>query len=407
MRHKPALHLHGVRRKSLVAAALAVTGFAGLAFAQVTPAMADPTMTYVAVGSDTIQDVDNQFAIDAGGNLLGSYNAVNPVTQVAHEIITPTKVAGTNCSFTRPNGSGEGVAALGASTGNPNTPAPAGTPPQAGCVDIARSSSGPATSSPNGAFVYIPFAIDAVAGSTGPATAGTLGGVNAVATNITQANLFSKPDLVNLYACNNVTVNGVTYNPNTAAAGQQQIDLYIPQPGSGTRKFWEGQLSITSDNPLPACVHDHIVAGASTGASVEEHDGTAVATDANGFGPFSAAQWIAQRNGHNDRRHGAQLANLAATAGGTAVSPFTGGNPATGSLNLNFPIVREVFNVVPFAKVSGAGADPGLVSLFVGTGSTTCSDSLQIRSYGFATLPATSTTFDPCGSIANPTLRAF
>ena len=97
----------------MVALGTAVVGFTGLVLAQTTPALADPTVTLVAVGSDTIQDVYNAFSLDASGNLLGSYNAVNPVTQVAHEIITPADgTSGANCSFTRPNGSGEGVANL-------------------------------------------------------------------------------------------------------------------------------------------------------------------------------------------------------------------------------------------------------------------------------------------------------
>jgi phosphate transport system substrate-binding protein len=232
--------------------------------------------------------------------------------------------------------------------------------------------------------------------STGPATGGVVGGVTTVATNLTSVDGFAKTDLQSLYACNNVTVGGITYNPNTAGAGQQQVDLYIPQAGSGTRNFWAGQMGINATTP-PACVHDTIVAGTLTGTIVEEHDGKAVATDPNGFGPFSISQWIGQRNGHNDRRHGAVLHNI----GG--VSPFANGQP-TGSLNTAFPITREVFNVVQFSRISGGTAEPGLVALIVGTGSGLCQDSLQIRSYGFGTLSAT--TPDTCGAVTTAH-RAF
>lgn len=400
MKRKPDLHLRGAKRKGIAAASLAMLGFTGLALAQVTPAMADPTEIYVATGSDTTQDVMNQSAIDSSGNTLGSYNAVNPVTQAAHEIITPVKATtGVNCSFARPNGSGEGVAALRFSV-NPASGATPPTPaPQQGCIDIARSSSDQGSNQSNtGQFVYIPFALDGVTMSTGPATGGVVGGVTTVATNLTGTSIdaFTKTDLQNLYACNNVTVGGVTYNPNTAGAGQQQVDLYIPQAGSGTRNFWAGQMLINATTP-PACVHDTIVAGALTGQIVEEHDGKAVATDPNGFGPFSISQWIGQRNGHNDRRHGAVLHNI------NGISPFANGLP-TGNLNTAFPITREVFNVVQFSRVSGGSADAGLVALLVGTGSGLCQDSLQIRSYGFGTLSAS--TPDTCGAVTTAH-RAF
>jgi len=377
------------RIRTLMAVGTAILGFTGLAIAQAGPASADPTQVYVTVGSDTTQDVMNQYALDLAGNELGSFNAVNPVNQTPHEIITPVNKAAGNCSFTRPNGSGEGLAALRKSINQATTAAQLAAPPQANCIDFSRSSSGPGTNQSNtGDLVYIPFALDAVAGSVGPT--GT--------TAITQANLFTLADLVNLYKnCVNVTEGGVTYNPNTAGAGQTQINLYIPQSGSGTRNFWATTLGF-SNTTLPPCVHDTIVAGPNATHIVEEHDGTAVSTDPNGFGPFSIAQWISQRNGHNDRRHGALLTNI----GGT--SPFSNGNPNTGSLNTAFPITREVYNIVKFSKVSGAGADPALVGLLVGAGSALCQDQFTIIGYGFALLGAGTT--DQCGSIAN-TLRAF
>jgi phosphate transport system substrate-binding protein len=405
---KSLIHLRGRRLRSrrlqgLVAVTTTVVGLAGFAVAQASPALADPTQSYVSVGSDTIQDVSNQFAIDVAGNQLGSYNAVNPVTGAAHELITPAKASnGANCSFTRPNGSGEGVNALRYSINPSTTATQLAVPPQQGCIDIARSSSAPGgNASTSGQLIYIPFALDAVTGATGPSTAGTIGGVNAVATQITTADSFTLADLVNLYKnCATVTEGGVTYNPGTAGAGQVQINLYIPQAGSGTRSFWANTLNFSNTAP-PACVHDTMVAGADTGLPVEEHDGTAVATDPNGYGPFSIAQWISQRNGHNDRRHGAVVHNI----GGT--SPFSNGNPATGALNTAFPITREVYNVVQYDRVVNTGDgkfDAGLAAMLAGTNSSLCQDSFHIQNYGFALLGASTT--DTCGSTAS-SLRAF
>jgi hypothetical protein len=374
----------------------ATLSFAGLAIAHAGPASADPTEKYVAVGADTTQDVMDQYAIDLSGNELGSYNAINPVTGAAHEVITPVKAGPPteNCDFTRPNGSNEGLAALRYSINPSTTAAQLADPPQQGCVDIGRASNGPGSNqSPTGALVYIPFALDAVTGATGPAS-GT--GVTA----LTTAGSFTVTDLVNLYKnCENVTEGGVTYNPNTATAGQVQIDLYVPQPGSGTLTFWAGTLGFSSTT-LPACVHDQIVAGPDTGTLVEQNDGTAVATDPNGYVPFSVAQWISQRNGHDDQRHGAVIQDI----GG--ISPFSNGNPATGTLNTVFPITREVYNIVQYSRVQTGNAafDPNLADLLVGTGSSLCQDTFTITGYGFALLGSGTT--DQCGSIAS-TLRAF
>src|SRR5215472_10182669 len=279
MRLKPP-SLRKPRVRIMLAAGMAVLGFSGLALAQATPALADPTVTLVATGSDTIQDVYNQFGTDAAGNLLGSYDAVNPVTAAAHEIITPVDgSAGVKCSFARPNGSGEGVADLRlalnpASSNGGAAPAPVAG---AGCVDIGRSSSGPGSLQSNtGPVVYVPFALDAVAGATGPAgcpgtacasyqytyTNGSTQTVTATpaVSVLANAGMFTTHDLQTLYKnCTPVTAGGVTYDP-TGATGTK-IDLYVPQPGSGTRNFWATTLGF-SNTSLPACVHDTIVGGA-------------------------------------------------------------------------------------------------------------------------------------------------
>jgi phosphate transport system substrate-binding protein len=324
----------------------------------------------------------NPMAAIVGGGVFGSWDAVNAGTPgVFHDTINPK----TGCTMTRPNGSGEGLSALRKSI-NPATAAgQLADPPEPGCVDVGRSSSGPGGNQNNaGLLVYIPFALDAVATATG----GT--------TNIAQADGFTLAQLQGLYQCTPQTVGGVTYDPNSPpAGGNQGINLYIPQPGSGTRNFWATTMGISSTS-LPACVHDHSVV---TAALVEEHDGTVYQGDPNGFGPFSIAQWISQNNGHNDRRHGAVLHNI------NSVSPFSGS-----SLNTAYPVTREVFNIVEFARVTPGDPkfDQGLFNIFVtpagGPNSTICSQSLTIRSYGFATLSAS--TPHTCGQVAT-SLRAF
>ena len=335
------------------------------------------------MGSDTTQDVINGLAASVGRGTLGSWDAVNPdpTNPIAHEDITPKA----GCHMTRPNGSGEGLNALRKSL-NPNTTAPQlPDPPEPGCVDIGRSSSGPGTNQNNaGQLAYVPFALDAVATATG----GT--------TNIAQADGFTQAQLTAIYAnCTPQTVNGVTYNPNTGG----NINLYIPQPGSGTRNFWATTLGFNATTP-PACVHDHSVVDPTL--SVQEHDGTVYQGDPNGFGPFSIAQWVSQRNHPEvDRRHGAVLHNL------NAVAPLTAG----GTLNTAYPIKREVYNVALFSAISngagGQGSDPLLSNILAartGFAPSACNAG-NIVNFGFALLTA-APLGHTCGQVATD-LRAF
>ena len=412
MKLKPPTSLRKHKIRSLMAVGVMAAGVGSLVVTQTTPAYADPTQQLVAVGSDTIQDVYNQFALDLGSNTLGSYNATNPVNGAQNEAITP--VDGTtaeNCSFARPDGSGPGLGALESSIGGAESGGTAPLP-AAGCVDIARSSSGPNSSGPatgnytgSNAIQFVPFALDAVTGAIGPAAGGTpftaqSGDANGdtVATTTATTQLpaavenFTQADLITLYEnCGTVTEGGVTFwpfQPGTQPGGTQRIDLYIPQLGSGTEKFWAKETGNWTATTPAACVNDTIVNGALTSAndggitfSVEEHDGTDVATDPLGYTPFSIAQWIAQSNNHNDRRHGAVLQDI------NGVTPTT----TTGHLNTSFPFTRDVYSVVSLARLQNA-SDP-LHSLLDGTGSTVCQDSGEIISYGFATLGAA------CGEI--------
>jgi hypothetical protein len=415
------------RLKSLAVVGAVSLGFAGTVFAAAGPASADPGFSFVGVGSDTTQNVMDLFAGQTSGGILGSYDAVNPVTQVGAEIITPG-VAGLggaqqNCSFTRPNGSGQGFKALDKSFNPSTTLAQLAVPPAAGCLQFSRSSGGPgsgtsAATGPgilnqSGGLVYVPFALDAVTDATGPTTAisettqcngpttpagftcSSTTGLGTVTftttpTAITNAGLFTLGNLQTLYGtCASVTVNGVTYNPNTAAAGETQIHLYAPQNGSGTLSFWESKMGVTA---VQSCWHQTIVAGAATGVSVEEHDGTAVASDPNGIAPISIAKWLAFSNGvvTPDVRFGDVL------------QPVNGVQPVvSGNLNTSFPIVREVFNVMSFAAVTaGASNNPVLTGLFASTGSALCQSAFSIENEGFGLLPSASTA-DQCGSTAN------
>jgi hypothetical protein len=444
--------------RSLLAAGAVVAAVGGMALAQSAPALADPQPTLVAVGSDTIQDVWNAFtngtpADSAAGiaavaaplapGSVASYNATNPATGAINENITPTDgwavqngtvpnptanfpLAPGDCSFARPNGSGQGVAALrlalnAASTHAGKAIAPF---PGLGCVDIARSSSSVDTTDNNPAVdvQFVPFAIDAVTGATGPASCtpstncpaftadlgnGTTKAVTTVASDLgSDIGTATLTQISALYNCTPTKIGSTTYWPQqpnqTAPAGDKAIDLYVPQPGSGTRSFWEGTSAANfPDTEVDStCVNDHIINGALASANdggvsvpVEEHDGTAVSTDPAGYGPFSIAQFISQQNPtHNPRVHGAVLQEI------NSISPFvTAGTPSSG-LNTGFPVLRNVYDVVKLSRLTTA-SDP-IDGLFNGVGSTICSQRSIIRSFGFGLMSSTVFNDLTCGAVS-------
>jgi hypothetical protein len=415
MRLKSPTWSRSLRVRGLIASGMVLAAVSGVMISQTTPALADPTEELVVVGSNTTQLLWDGIGLQAAGNEIGSYDAVNPVTGGINEIITPVDgTSGNACSFARPDGSGQGVAALRYTlSGSDSNDGSVATPaPGPGCVDIARSSSGPGSTAPYtgtspDAVQYIPFAEDAVTDVTGPASCtpstncptfnAPLGNnstmsVTAVPTDITEANDFTETDLTTLYAdCGEVTEGGVTYWPYevgaTQPAGTQRIDLYVPQPGSGTLSFWETTLGIPST--LPACDFQSMQNGPLTPANdggvtvpTEENNGYEVSTDPYGLFPYSAGVYIGQSNGHGDTRDGAVLADI------NSVSPLT----STGTLNTSFPITRLLYNVAQESRVTTAGNE--LDTLLNGTSSYVCGLKSLILNYGFALIGS------ECGEIS-------
>lgn len=358
------------------------------------PAAADPAGPTTSIevdggGSDTTQDVMNAIANDAG---YSSWNALNPTTGAAHDLID-TKATAACTDISRPNGSSEGVAALRRSLSATSTATYPGATWAAGsgCFDFARSSSGPgANASTSGQLQYIPFARDGVTVAVGP-----LSGTDATAIGGT----FDLAELQAMYSAGTpaVATDGVTYDPRTDdGLTGTEIHLLIPQAGSGTRNFFSTAMGISSTAP-PTWVKDTYVPTAGGAAeSVQEHDGTAVRADHNALMPYSIAQWLAQQSHPDlDRRDGARLQNI-----GT-LSPFD----ATGvRLNTAFhaSLLRDVYNVISRAAVD-AGPTNILNAIFVGSNPAVgvCAPSSgRIAEFGFGSIGSR------CG-VVDPALRAF
>jgi len=254
----------------LIAATAVVVSAAALAMA---PALADPitgsgkavtpkSTDVVGVGSDTIQNLFDQFSIDYNashrtGARLYSWDALNPKTGLDDNIKTKS-----GCSaILRPNGSSAGITALTANT-------------KVGshfCIDFARSSRGRKSTDPSkgpGGVLFVALAKDAV-------TYATNNGSNAP-TKLTTAQLHS------IYTCTATTWNQV------GGTSTATIVPELPQSGSGTRAFFETAIGIT-DSSVGACV----------GQSAEENEGVnPVFTGANAKNvifPYSIGKYIAEK----------------------------------------------------------------------------------------------------------------
>jgi len=338
--------------------AVASLAVAAIAFGAL-PAQADPITppfpTLAGVGSDTTQDVVGGLTT-LSPTVVGSWNAVG-----SDPTITTITTKDGGPSFKRPNGSGDGVFALTQSaTGsasnlynNVNI---------AGQVDFARSSGGPSSAYPGSDLTYIPFATDAVTYA--------YNGASAFPTDVPLGDTTSDGTVAftlrNIYNCRVTTFSDAGGNDVT-------IVPLLPQSGSGTRSYWEGQTGLV-DTALPTCV-------TSRNNSVEEHNGRAL-TGAGDIMPYSVAQYISQG------RYSAITTSVVVERRGNAVlgkvgskSPFLLSG-TTLTLNPSFPIKRTVYNVVQTSRL----AETAIASTFVGTTSTVCSGAGQtiIKSYGFA-----------------------
>ncbi len=308
--------------------AAAVTGVLAAVSFTMTSAQAVPPANGVKnvlalAGSDTIQDVDTALAARYNASAANPAPKDQAVNIPAFSTGATTVPADAFCAartyatvpaagqFQAPNGSTAGKAALQAS-------ADAGD----GCIDIARSSSARSSTDPT-TFQYFAFARDAVSYATftgSPAPA-----------NLTIAQLRG------VYNCTFTDFGQV-------GGGAGQIQRYLPQDGSGTRKFFIANVLAGSDPTLissPSCP---------AVKTFQENTGNTVPTaDQNSaILPYSAGQFIAQANGViTDVRAGAQIGKI---DGKTPVAV----NTTTGALKPNtavyrsttFPGSRDVFHVV-------------------------------------------------------------
>lgn len=267
--------------RSVVLAGVAVAALAvGTGAALADPSSTPPVSSIVAVGSDTIQYLADQWSTDYNAtsptSKFYSWDAVNPSTGLPADTIETKN--DTNCSITRPNGSGAGVAQLELkkqTTGNADY-----------CVDLARMSRNIKTSDGTG-IASVLFAKDLI-------TYSIYNGGNGV-TNLTDAQLTA------IFSCNAQLLS--SSNPNAPVTwkevGGTSTDAIIPvlpQASSGTRQQWLADIAVTTPG---TCV----VNGAnSSGAAIEENEGTNAEFTSTGnptgykdvLFPFSGGSFVCQ-----------------------------------------------------------------------------------------------------------------
>lgn len=345
-------------------------------------ASADPTGTPPANGydrvlqgggSDTTEEVMNSLAEvitspggaglpPAGDKMIASWNATGGAMKSrATGCEYTAAVSGTYVEGRRPNGSGQGISALkDAFTSGKAT---------FGCLDFARSSSGPGSSANTPNLTYIPFAKDAVALAVLP--------TSSIPRQLTFAEIKA------MYTC---TYPGFTGSTPTRKA-------LLPQAGSGTRSFWLGKMGLTEaaiavPNAYP-CLSDRtdlngLQAVNPGGTGIQEHQGRFLKS--NAVLPISIAQYIAQAQGASTDFRGAAILTTVTDGGDAASYPMAlNVNYSTVSATntaLNGGLTRDVYNVVPTSTLSDADVD----YVFTGSDSAICANAATILKAGFGVI---------------------
>ena len=349
------------------------------------PAETDAT----GVGSDTIQNVLDQFAADynptvsATSTHLYSWDATNPLTGAIGDSIAEK----TGCSsIPRPDGSSAGITQLATFQKTHDG--------KAFCTSFARSSRARASTDPAfapGGIAFVDLAGDAVTWAAQTTT-------NAPAT-LTTAQLAA------IYNCTDT-------NWSQVGGANAPIHAFIPQSGSGTRSFFLGAIGIATPG---SCVSDD-------NGLLEENEGVnPVLNDPNAIFPYSIGKYIAEKfhsslcitkstcapnaNGIICTHTPGKNLFGCDTHGTMALKEINGVAPTTGTgantvINSAFPATfqRIVFEVTPYdpnttdhipGSEAGAPGGVNLEALF-GASGFTCSNSkakTDLKNYGFLVTP--------------------
>jgi phosphate transport system substrate-binding protein len=355
----------------------------------------------VFAGSDTTQDVTAGLIFQYALN--GEYNNDPEVPGDDRDVLidvlsvqsTPvTAPADEHCgavTYHTPAGAGEVLAPNGSTAGRDALKASvlAGD----GCIDIARSSSGPravgtGAGQDPASFEYYAYGLDAVGWSSASAAAPA---------NLTLAQLRG------IYNC-------TFTNWNQVGGQNQAIQRFYPQPGSGTRAFFQSDVLGFDPFTFTTCPAP---------IEVQENQGATipVAQRPAAIVPFSGANWIAMGNGAiPDQRAGQTIRNLDGQniVAGSSGNFMPGAPVVESNVRLVNPTpayvgVRYVFNVIDNTSPSYQDALRYVAFDNVDGGSTAplCSGAYAstLNTFGFGNLPGG--TAEPTHNAAASTCRLY
>jgi hypothetical protein len=321
------------------------------------------SVNIVAVGSDTIQNVDDVLLSGPGVfNIHAAPTSPQTVpadTTSCQQSVTYAAPPVPGGDVLAPNGSGNGRNAL--VQGSAYNPAA----PNNGCVSIARSSGAPrgTAGGDSAGFEYYAFALDSVSWSSAS--------LNAPA-------VLTPAQILGIYNC-------TFTNWAQVGGGSAPIQRFEPQPGSGTRSFFESAfLGGLDPTTITAAGCPAVITVQSNGLPLEENTGKEVNPlfYQTAIIPHSGGQWGFQGNNSInptvDFRNGFRLGGIVATRKAANNTSITDGATTTGSTTVTSP-GNNFTAAMDGAPISGSGIPSGDLINFNTTGNITLSSSGNTR----------------------------
>jgi len=366
------------------------------------PASAD----VVGVGSDTIQNLVDQFSANfntthkTSGTQLYYFDATNPITGAMGDTIVTKHTAtdSTTCSQPRPDGASAGITAL------ESTKALSGHP----CIDFVGNTRARAGTDPT-TISFITLGGDAVTYTTQPHS-------NAPP-NLTGA------DLTGIYSC---TITKWNQIPGNSGGSSATIAAMLPQNGSGMRKVFLTAIGLTTPG---SCVSTSATRQGAAGASddtLQQNQGVAPSLNtntANVIFPFTVAKYLSEHfhsascgtvsqcfaspnhctpsaglNLFGCNIHGTLLLNPI-NNNGTVSNPTTP-FPPTKQSTINPGFDPTFTYVVSEVVTAPQGTVPASLAPLFGPTGFTCTNATakaDLKHYGYLVLPAGTSPGD-CGS---------